>query len=348
MFTSFIQRTCARITTRNLRSSLPVNYSQKLSFVRRAKILQNMKEKNIGVDAKTIRENGEFLVYLKNRALLTQDWSHISWIPGQDLNFDPNTLYKNSILLGLSDEGKPKLAIQCAGLEPFMDEDALKSAGKFADPRAALMTLPPSEAALTSRASALLNWHRHHQFCSYCGNKTIKNPSGSRRTCSSCGEVSYPSPSPVAIVLVSNWARTHLLLVRQPRHPKGMYSCIAGFVDAGESIEDTVKREVAEEVGLTVENIEYQASQHWAAPVSNFMVGCHAVATKDNSQEIDMDREELQDARWFTVDQVKEALHVVNSNSMARLLKNEESRVFVPPRGAIANALITEWLERYG
>ncbi len=223
MFTSFIQRTCARITTRNLRSSLPVNYSQKLSFVRRAKILQNMKEKNIGVDAKTIRENGEFLVYLKNRALLTQDWSHISWIPGQDLNFDPNTLYKNSILLGLSDEGKPKLAIQCAGLEPFMDEDALKSAGKFADPRAALMTLPPSEAALTSRASALLNWHRHHQFCSYCGNKTIKNPSGSRRTCSSCGEVSYPSPSPVAIVLVSNWARTHLLLVRQPRHPKGMY-----------------------------------------------------------------------------------------------------------------------------
>jgi NAD+ diphosphatase len=90
-----------------------------------------------------------------------------------------------------------------------------------------------SESALASKAKAIFNWHRRNTHCAKCGSPSARNSTASCRTCHKCEEVWYPSLSPVGIVLVADSLKTKLLLVRQGRHPKGMYSCIAGYVDSG-------------------------------------------------------------------------------------------------------------------
>lgn len=158
--------------------------------------------------------------------------------------------------------------------------------------------MPAHEASLASKAKAVFNWHRRNTFCSKCGSHSVRNSTGSCRTCQKCEEVWYPTLSPVGIVLVADSLKSKLLLVRQGRHPKGMYSCIAGYVDSGtaelkfpfyvvvilhlfqhlgETLEEGIRREVAEEVGLTVLGVDYKASQHWSFPTSNLMIGCHAI-----------------------------------------------------------------------
>jgi NAD+ diphosphatase len=97
--------------------------------------------------------------------------------------------------------------------------------------------MPTSESALASKAKAIFNWHRRNTHCAKCGGPSARNSTASCRTCSKCEEVWYPSLSPVGIVLVADSLKTKLLLVRQGRHPKGMYSCIAGYVDSGNHIE---------------------------------------------------------------------------------------------------------------
>lgn len=96
--------------------------------------------------------------------------------------------------------------------------------------------MPTSESALASKAKAIFNWHRRNIHCAKCGGLSARNSTASCRTCSKCEEVWYPTLSPVGIVLVADNLKTKLLLVRQGRHPKGMYSCIAGYVDSGNYI----------------------------------------------------------------------------------------------------------------
>merc|ERR1719192_371435 len=105
-----------------------------------------------------------------------------------------------------------------------------------------------------SHGYSLLRWLHYTKFCSKCGSPAKKNIPGSRVTCSNekCGVIFYPPTSPVGIVLVASSNHSHVLLVRQPKYPVGMYSCVAGFVDIGESLYDCVKREVAEEAGVEI------------------------------------------------------------------------------------------------
>nr|XP_046233424.1 nucleoside diphosphate-linked moiety X motif 13 isoform X2 [Scatophagus argus] len=143
--------------------------------------------------------------------------------------------------------------------------------------------------------------------------------------------------SPVVIVLVS--AGKRCLLGRQSSFPRGMFSALAGFCDMGESLEETVCREVAEEVGLEVHSVSYSSSQHWPFPHSSFMLGCHASVNPAYTQ-LNVDHSELEDARWFSLEEVNLALQVKTPPK-----RGDPQVLWLPPKHAIANRLITEWTD---
>jgi len=176
-----------------------------------------------------------------------------------------------------------------------------------------------------------------------------KTFSGCIRECSNSSCIhtqQYPSISPIAITRVLDHTKEKALLVRQSRHPKGMYSCIAGFIEPGETLQDGVRREIAEEAGIVVEDIRYFQSQSWPMPISQLMLAATAVAMKD-SDKLDIDKGELEDARWFSKAEVKEAYEKVNKNPMIFGRKELDGGLLIPPSGAIAHQLLKNWVEDY-
>jgi NAD+ diphosphatase len=198
------------------------------------------------------------------------------------------------------------------------------------DLRAAAMsgTAPQEELGILATAKSLLDWHARHRFCANCGSPTTLAQAGFRRDCASCGAQHFPRTDPVVIMLVAR--RNQCLLGRQSRFLPGMYSCLAGFVEPGETIEAAVRRETFEEAGVRVGAVRYAASQPWPFP-SSLMIGCIGEA---ESEALTLDREELEDARWFSREDVR------------LMLRREHPRgLFTPPPVAIANYLMREWLD---
>ncbi|XP_058399192.1 NAD(P)H pyrophosphatase NUDT13, mitochondrial isoform X4 [Diceros bicornis minor] len=212
--------------------------------------------------------------------------------------------------------------------------------GSFIELSKALLQLNVKDASLLSTAQALLRWHDAHQFCSRSGQPTKKNMAGSKRVCPSNKIIYYPQVTPVVITLVSDG--TQCLLARQSSFPKGMYSALAGFCDIGESLEEAVRREVAEEVGLEVERLQYSASQHWPFPNSSLMIACHATV-KRGQTEIQVNLRELEAAAWFSHDEVAKALR---RNGPYTQQLNGTFPFWLPPKLAIAHQLIKEWVEK--
>ena len=185
-----------------------------------------------------------------------------------------------------------------------------------------------AEAPTFAAALSLANWHRRHGHCSVCGQNTNPNRGGWSRMCGSCGAEHYPRVDPVVIMLAEHEGR--LLLGRQPHYPPGRYSALAGFVEPGESIEVAVARELKEEAGISVRNVRYIASQPWPFP-SSLMIGAHAEAVDD---ALTIDTNELDHARWFTPQEVEDA---VAGDPVATFQ--------APPRWAIARTLLEAWLD---
>ncbi|XP_053547882.1 NAD(P)H pyrophosphatase NUDT13, mitochondrial isoform X2 [Bombina bombina] len=247
---------------------------------------------------------------------------------------DEGTL-EDSVLIGCSDSEEIEFALDLGSLEKSNLEEEL--AGTFTDLRKAFLQLRGMGTPCLSQAQALLRWHDTHQYCSKTGKPTQKNVSGSKRVCSANGTIYYPQMSPVVITLVSH--RDRCLLARQPGFPPGMYTALAGFCDIGETLEETVRREVAEEVGLEVDSLRYSGSQHWPFPNSSLMVACHAAVMRD---EINVNSVELEAARWFTLEEVEEALQ---RDHRAINKSDGTIPVWVPPKWAIAHHLIREWVQ---
>ena len=183
--------------------------------------------------------------------------------------------------------------------------------------------LPP-----IAQAKAVLHWHARHRFCSNCGAASQPASGGWRRDCPQCKMQHFPRTDPVVIMLAADGDRC--LLGRSPRFVPTMWSCLAGFVEPGESIEDAVHRETREEVGITCGRIAYFRSQPWPFPTS-LMIGCHAEAS---THDIVVDRTELEDARWFSKDEV-----------IAMLQRRHPQGLTTPPPVAIAYHIIRAWLE---
>jgi NAD+ diphosphatase len=186
----------------------------------------------------------------------------------------------------------------------------------------------PDHLALIAEAKAMLHWHARHRFCANCGTPSELRDGGWRRDCPACKAQHFPRTDPVVIMLAIDGERC--LLGRQPRFLPSMWSCLAGFVEPGETIEDAVRRETQEEAGILSGRVRYFASQPWPFPMS-VMIGCHAEA---RTAEITIDRTELEDARWFEREEVA-----------AMLLRRHPAGLTVPPTMAIAHHIIRAWLE---
>ncbi|MBD2841341.1 NAD(+) diphosphatase [Erythrobacter rubeus] len=208
----------------------------------------------------------------------------------------------------------------------------------YAMPRAwaAIQQLSPPDLAIYGGARSLVDWHARHRFCARCGSATKPAKGGWQRNCSNCQAQHFPRTDPVTIMLVENEGR--LLLGRQPRFPPRSFSALAGFVEPGETIEEAVAREVWEEAGLRVRDVEYIATQPWPFP-SQLMIGCYS---QTDDIEITLDVEELEEARWFTRDEVELAMDNVPTERGA----DGPGPFNAPPPAAIAHSLMKWWLEK--
>jgi len=183
--------------------------------------------------------------------------------------------------------------------------------------------LPP-----IAEAKAVLHWHARHRYCSNCGTLGNVTDAGWRRDCPHCKTQHFPRTDPVVIMLAIDG--DNCLLGRSPRFVPTMWSCLAGFVEPGEAIEDAVRRETMEEAGIACGRVRYFASQPWPFPMS-LMIGCFAEAT---SREITIDATELEGARWFSRDEVADML-----------LRRHKDGLTTPPPVAIAHHIVRAWVE---
>ncbi|KAH9623127.1 hypothetical protein KSS87_001702 [Heliosperma pusillum] len=225
----------------------------------------------------------------------------------------------------------------------------------------------------TLMARALLEWHGLSHFCGHCGFKTVPMEAGRRVQCSNelCKKRIYPRVDPVVIMLVIDRENDRALLSRQSRFVPRMWSCLAGFIEPGESLEEAVRRETWEETGIEVGEVVYHSSQPWPVGPSSMpcqlMVGFFAFA---KSLEINVDKDELEDARWHSREEVKKALSVAeyekaqktsatkvdqickgikqcqNFSSDYNTESGELAPMFIPGPFAIAHHLISTWVSQ--
>jgi NAD+ diphosphatase len=232
-----------------------------------------------------------------------------------------------SVFLGLLHDA-PRFGV---GLDPHaIDRLKARDDLKITDLRSIAVQglVDPQHLPPLAEAKALLGWHARHRFCPNCGASTNVVQAGWRRDCPSCGAEHFPRTDPVVIMLAISGERC--VLGRSRRFAPTMWSCLAGFAEPGESIEEAVRREVREEAGVACGRVTYFASQPWPFP-SSIMIGCHAQAL---SETLVVDREELEDARWFDRDE------------LALMLKRQHPQgLTTPPPVAIAHHIIRSFVE---
>lgn len=229
------------------------------------------------------------------------------------------------VLLGTR-EGVAHFAIDVSAVEKPEESFGIADVASFEDLRATVARIPAGDAAIAAQARALVDWHARHGHCAVCGGHTRSVQGGGNRICFDCQAEHFPRTDPVAIAVITRGDRC--LLGRGPGWPDTMYSALAGFVEAGESLEEAVRREVWEESKVVVGAVRYVCSQPWPFP-SSLMIGCIGEA---ESEEIEIDAVELDDARWFTRDALRAALD------------GRRDDLVVPPPFAIAHHLIRAWV----
>ncbi|MEL6437438.1 MAG: NAD(+) diphosphatase, partial [Pseudomonadota bacterium] len=224
------------------------------------------------------------------------------------------------------DDGAPRFA--CFSL---LDTDAPPSGHSVLDYRSIYTQglLDEPDLGALAQGAALIAWHQSHRHCSRCGTQSVMTDGGYKRICPQCDAQHFPRTDPVVIMLTVSADGTRALLGRSPHFPEGMYSCLAGFVEPGETLEDAVRRETLEESGIKVGRVAYHASQPWPFPYS-MMIGMYGQAM---SEAITLD-DELDDARWFDRNEVR-----------LMIAGTHPDNIRMPPKGAIAWRLVEDWVE---
>ena len=228
------------------------------------------------------------------------------------------------LFLGLGEGGEPHFAV---AFDPAQAAPGF-SPGAFVDLRPVAGRFSLDDAARVGTARSVLAWHRSHRFCARCGAATEVAAAGWKRRCGSCGQEHFPRVDPVVIALVTH--DDQVLLGRGPTWPTGFFSCLAGFVEPGETIGEATRREVWEEAKVRVGDVTYLFGQPWPFP-SSFMLGVHASAS---DLPIEVDGVELAEARWFSRDEV------------IAMLEGRHESAHAPFPIAVAHHLLRWWVQQ--
>lgn len=255
--------------------------------------------------------------------ILSDQIGAILWLSHRQCAYLP---LSTVIFLGL-DGGEPRYAASVGGSEE--EFDGLFPNAKFRDARALALKIGTAhpDLGIVAQAKSMLSWHESHRFCAKCGAESDLSRAGYERLCPSCGASHFPRTDPVVIMLATHGEEA--LVGRGPHLPPGFFSALAGFMEPGETIEEAVARELMEEAGIPVSEVEIIANQPWPWP-SSLMIGCIA---KADSKELTLDETEIDDARWITRDLAESAL------------RGELPDFFVPPPLAIAHNLLIHWMK---
>lgn len=274
-----------------------------------------------GDAVEALRAEAGYLPVWRNRSLVhTGDSPHPIALDA-DAAAPLRALAEDEVFLGLVD-GRAHFALRLPGGDD-MPKHASLAGGVFNDLRGVGPQLDGYSVDLLAAARGLLYWHRHHRFCGSCGAKTQSAEVGYVRVCEACDKRHFPRTDPAMMALIRHDDR--ILLARSARFPEAMYSILAGFVEPGESLEQSVEREVFEEVGLKVTNVRYVQSQAWPFP-SSLMLGFVMDAEHDAFK---LDEEELVAARWAT-----------------RAELDQPGDFFYPPRFSLSGQLIRMFMRR--
>ncbi len=286
------------------------------------------------------KPNSRFMVLWRGKLLIDfGDAAKIVWMqPTAEIL---NEAKADPIFLGLQD-GAARFALDISGWTPteatvdadsaIMDESKQHFPGLpdqfcFADLRAIMGEISSADAGDAATAKGIFEWHQSHRFCANCGTKSHVINAGWQRQCPDCNRQHFPRTDPVVIMLVTRG--NNVLLGRSPNWPEGMYSLLAGFMEPGETIFEAVRREVFEESGIRIGEVEYLTDQPWPFP-SSLMIGCRAEAL---TQKITLDPIELESAIWLSRE---DALASVNGSNSA---------VQPARKGSIARFLLDHWLD---
>lgn len=254
----------------------------------------------------------------KTRALL--------WLGPEALKLSDHI---RTLFMGEDKAGTPVFAVD---LPTQFDIEAspIKGLGAFEDMRAAATWLSEMDANLAATARSLFLWHDGHGFCAKCGEGTGVTEAGWKRQCPACGAEHFPRTDPVAIMLATDGDRA--LIGRSAGWPAGFMSCLAGFCEPGETIEQAAARELREEAGIIADPAlaEFVACQPWPFP-SSLMVGLILPA---QSTEVTIDTNELEAARWITREEARQ------------IMAGDHPELFCPPPMAIAHHILKVWAEQ--
>jgi NAD+ diphosphatase len=270
------------------------------------------------VEARLADPAARFLPLRRLEALVdgTQDEPRLGWRDASVLGQLDDGAF--AVYLGMAD-GVPHFAAAVRELE---DDGA-----RFIDARSLATELPAPEVGILGQAKALVDWHARHRFCAQCEAPTLHIEGGARRRCTSCDARHYPRVDASVIMLVEHEGRA--LLARRATAPPLRRSCLAGFLEPAESIEEAVAREVFEEAGVVVRDVTYVSSQPWPFP-SQLMIGCRATADSD---EVHVDGVEIASAEWFDREECRAAI------------ERRSTVLEIPGPIAIAHHLIRAWVE---
>ncbi len=213
-------------------------------------------------------------------------------------------------------------------LENDLSPDLYKNDSKFIDLRSIAQNLSAEDTGILAQAKSIIDWNLNHKYCSKCASSKLEiKDTGYKKYCLECKTEFFPRVDPVVIMLPT--FEDKCLLGRQKIFPPRMYSALAGFLEPGETIEDAVIREVKEESGLDVTNVQYKFTQPWPFPYQ-LMIGCFAEVKGD---VLNIDKDEIEDAIWLT----KEDLNRI-------FVGKHPNRIWIPPAMAVAHQLIVSWM----
>jgi NAD+ diphosphatase len=286
------------------------------------------------ISALVAAESSRFFVLAGAKPIVNSDADHrnsrIHWFTGPEIH-KLGLALSEAIFLGLDPaDNTAKFAV--ATSEHYargapQAREALKNRVEIRT-LAAQGSMPPNELALVSQAAALGVWHENHRCCGRCGGSMTFKHAGWKRKCWACGYEAFPRVDPVVIMAVTDGER--VVLAHEERFPENMYSTLAGYVEPGDDLEYAVRRETKEEVELEVTEVHLIGSQPWPFPHS-LMLGCIAHA---EPRELVVNAAEIEDARWFTRDEVR-----------AMLEGRHPQELWLPGPQSMAHQLVKAFLE---